>query len=111
MRAVILIYCLLPVLSTLAADRIDRHSLVTRHNPVLKKFDPENPFTVGNGEFAFTADCTGLQTFPEEFENTTPLGTLSQWGWHTIPNTNGWSIDKFHFTEFDSHGRNVGYAD
>jgi hypothetical protein len=110
MRAVILI-CLLPVLSTLAADRIDRHALVTRHNPVLKQFDPENPFTVGNGEFAFTADCTGLQTFPEEFENTTPLGTLSQWGWHTIPNTNAWSIDKFRFTEFDSHGRKVGYAD
>src|SRR5262245_44163140 len=90
---------------------IARHALVERHIPVLHKFDPTNPFTVGNGQFAFTADVTGLQTFDKEFENTTPLGTLSQWAWHTIPNTNGWSIEKFHFTEFDSHGRGVGYAD
>jgi hypothetical protein len=96
---------------TAAPHAIDRQALVTRHIPVLHKFDPETPFTVGNGEFAFTADCTGLQTFPESFENTTPLGTLSQWGWHTSPNTNGWSIDTFHFTEFDSHRRKVGYAD
>jgi hypothetical protein len=39
---------------------------------------------------AFTVDATGLQTFPEAFEKTTPLGTLSDWGWHTSPNPNGW---------------------
>jgi hypothetical protein len=91
---------------------IDRHALVTRHNVVLRQFDAENPLTVGNGEFAFTVDATGLQTFPEAFEKTIPLGTLSDWGWHTIPNTNGWSIDTFHFKEFsDLNGRPVPYAD
>ena len=89
---------------------IDRHALVTRHNVVLRQFDVENPLSVGNGEFAFTADATGLQTFPDAFTNTIPLGTLSQWGWHTIPNTNGWSIEKFQFKEFDVFGRKVGYA-
>ena len=56
-------------------------------------------------------DATGLQTFPEAYEQTIPLGTLSQWGWHTAPNPDGWSIDRFAFKEFDSHGRMVGYAD
>ena len=92
--------------------RVDRHALVTRHNVVLHQFDADNPLTVGNGEFAFTVDATGLQTFPEAFERTTPLGTLSDWGWHTIPNTNGWSIDTFQFKEFpDLNGRLVPYAD
>ncbi len=90
---------------------IDRHALVTRHNPVLHEFDTHNPLSVGNGDFAFTVDATGLQTFPEAFTNTTPLGTLSQWGWHSFPNPNGWSIDKFKFKEFDAFGRIVPYAD
>jgi hypothetical protein len=57
-------------------------------------------------------DVTGLQTFPEAFAQTTPLGTLSDWGWHTIPNTNGWDIDHFQFKKFpDLNGRLVPYAD
>ena len=91
--------------------RIDRHALVSRHDPVLTRLDPESPLTVGNGEFAFTVDVTGLQTFAESYEQTIPLGTLSQWGWHTWPNPNRWSIDTFGFKPFDSHGRMVGYAD
>ena len=90
---------------------IDRHALVTRHNVTLTRLDPESPLTVGNGEFAFTADVTGLQTFPEAYDQTIPLGTLSQWGWHTWPNPGNWHIDRFAFKPFDSHGRPVGYAD
>ena len=90
---------------------IDRHALVSRHNVSLTRFDPESPLSVGNGEFAFTVDVTGLQTFADAFEKTIPLGTLSQWGWHTFPNPGKWTIDRFAFKEFDSHGRKVGYAD
>jgi len=96
---------------TIAGARIDRHALVTRHNITLREFDTENPLTVGNGEFAFTVDATGLQTFDDQFTNTIPLGTLSQWGWHTVPTTNDWSIEKFHFKEFAVNERMVGYAD
>jgi hypothetical protein len=94
-----------------AADSIDRHALVVRHNPVLHALDPESPLSVGNGEFAFTADTTGLQTFTGPYEATIPLATLSQWGWHTAPNPKGWSMDSFHYTNAPSHGRSVGYAD
>ncbi|MBE3131877.1 MAG: glycoside hydrolase family 65, partial [Acidobacteria bacterium] len=107
-----------PTPKTAASDRqrpdpapIDRLALVTRHNPVLRSFDAESPLSVGNGQFAFTVDVTGLQTFPEAYEQTIPLGTLSEWGWHTSPNPDKWTIEAFHFTEFDSHGRKVGYAD
>src|SRR5476651_1792722 len=93
---------------TASAAPIDRHALVTRHNVELKQFDSNNPLSVGNGHFCFTVDATGLQTFPEAFEQTIPLGTLSDWGWHTIPNTNGWSIDTFQFKEFTNlNGRMV----
>ena len=40
--------------------RIDRHALVTRHN---LDFAKSEPVQVGNGEFAFTADITGLAIF------------------------------------------------
>jgi hypothetical protein len=94
------------------AAPIDRHALVARHDVVLTNFDANNPLSVGNGEFAFTVDATGLQTFPEAFEQTIPLGTLSDWGWHSSPNPNGWDIDKFAFKTFpDLNGRLVPYAD
>jgi protein-glucosylgalactosylhydroxylysine glucosidase len=93
------------------AEPIDRRALVTRHHPVLHALDAESPLSVGNGELAFTADVTGLQTFAEAYDETIPLGTLSQWGWHTAPNPQGWSIERFALTPFDTHGRPVGYAD
>jgi hypothetical protein len=101
------------LLSTVAhAAPIDRQALVTRHDVVLTNFDANNPLSVGNGEFCFTVDATGLQSFPEAFIETIPLGTLSGWGWHTSPNPNGWSMDSFQFKEFtDLHGRKVPYAD
>jgi hypothetical protein len=97
--------------ATGAPERIDRQAVVRRHDPVLRAFDTGSPLSVGNGELAFTADATGLQTFPEAYDETIPLGTLSQWGWHTAPNPRGFSIERFRFTEFEAHGRAVGYAD
>ena len=98
--------------ATVHAAPIDRQALVTRHNVELKQFDANNPLSVGNGQFCFTVDATGLQTFPEAFAETIPLGTLSDWGWHTSPNPDGWNIDTFHFKEFhDLNGRLVPYCD
>jgi hypothetical protein len=93
------------------SPRIDRHALVSRHDPKLTSLDPRNPLSVGNGEFAFTVDATGLQTFPEAFTETTPLGTLSHWGWHTSPNPDGFSPERFRQTEYAVFGRKVGYND
>ena len=35
---------------------------------------------VGNGNFAFTADITGLQTFPEQYSSLVPLMTAGAVG-------------------------------
>jgi len=39
---------------------------------VLEKSDPLTPLSVGNGEFAFTADITGLQTLPDYHQQECP---------------------------------------
>lgn len=114
-----------------ADEPIDRYALVTRHNPVLTSPDNLSPLTVGNGEFAFTADVTGLQTFPEfysrngdtnstppgpdgfetnpELEGSTPLVTQSQWGWHTFPNPQNFTMQDAMQT-YDANGKQVPYA-
>jgi len=99
--------------AVLAADAppIDRQALVTRHNPVLHEFDVRSPLSVGNGEFCFTADATGLQTFPDAYAKTFPLCTMSDWGWHSFPNPQSYSMDTFAYKNYDAHGRPVGYAD
>lgn len=63
---------------------IDRRALVRRHNPTLHRPEPGSPLTVGNGEFAFTADVTGLQSL-DDAGAPVPLCTQAQWGWHRSP--------------------------
>jgi hypothetical protein len=92
-----------------SSSPIDRAALVRRHNPVLRRIDPLSPLSIGNGEFAFTADITGLQTFPAAYEKAMPLCTMSQWGWHSSP-LNGLNPSRLRLTGYDTHGRSVGYA-
>jgi protein-glucosylgalactosylhydroxylysine glucosidase len=87
---------------------IDRTALVRRHSPVLRQVDPLSPLSIGNGEFAFTADVTGLQTFPEIYEQATPLCTMSQWGWHRAPLPAGLDPKALRLVQFDTFGRQVG---
>jgi hypothetical protein len=74
-----------------AAQPIDRHALVTRHNVVLSRIDPHAPLMLGNGNLGFTADITGLQTFPEQYSKLAPLLTMAQWAWHSFPNPAGYT--------------------
>ncbi|MBN2242527.1 MAG: glycoside hydrolase family 65 [Acidobacteria bacterium] len=90
-------------------EAIDREKLVERHFPRLSEADPLSPFTVGNGEFAFTADITGLQTFPDFYEKGIPLATQSNWGWHTIPGRQNYTLGDA-TALWDSCGRQVPYA-
>ncbi|MHB9141264.1 MAG: hypothetical protein ACYC25_05275, partial [Paludibacter sp.] len=56
---------------------IDRKALVSRNNPLVNAFDSLSSLSVGNGEFAYTVDATGLQTFPQKYKQGVPLGTQS----------------------------------
>ncbi len=74
-------------------DNINRFDLVSRHNVFINQVDSLSPLSVGNGEFAFTADITGMQTFPETYERGIPLGTQSQWAWHTFPTDQNYTLE------------------
>jgi protein-glucosylgalactosylhydroxylysine glucosidase len=93
-----------------AGGVIDRRSLVRRHNPTLTQLDPHSPLSVGNGEFAFTADITGLQSLAPLYEKAMPLCTQSQWGWHSAPMPDGLANAQLRLENFDTYGRPVGYA-
>ena len=95
----------------MSKERIDRRQLVERHDPRLEAIDEHSPITLGNGDFAFNADITGLQTLYAEYR-LPPLCTMSNWGWHSTPNAKGgnYILDDVLMEEFMSGDRKVKYA-
>jgi hypothetical protein len=91
------------------AQPIDRHALVSRHAVRLTKVDPSAPLMVGNGQIGFTADITGLQTFPEAYSKIAPLLTEAQWAWHSFPNPEGYTYADG-TTPIDVRGTKQPYA-
>lgn len=61
-----------------------RRRVVQSFNVRRNQSSDSTPLQVGNGDFAFGADITGLQTFK-------PYAIMSTWGWHnfSLPNTPG----------------------
>jgi len=76
----------------------DRHALVTRHNIKWDYLIGQIP--LGNGEFCFNVDGTGLQTFGGN--------TMSHWGWHSFPLPEGVTRDQIPPTGTFQKGRNTG---
>ncbi|HMH21884.1 MAG TPA: hypothetical protein VK563_08910 [Puia sp.] len=92
-----------------AQPSIDRHALVLRHTVVNEKPDPLSALSLGNGGFAWTVDVTGLQTFPEYYEKGIPLGTQSEWGWHSFSDTSHFAFEES-LKEYDFNGHKATYA-
>ena len=98
-------------LTAAAADKpIDRKALVGRNNPVITTVDTLASLSVGNGGFAFTTDITGLQTFPEYYRGGVPLGTQSEWGWHSFDNPEQYRIEESYQMYDFGHGHRELYA-
>lgn len=104
----LLLFCCMGVTSVLFAS-INRQTLVSRNNPVVHSFDSLSSLSVGNGNFAFTVDASGLQTFPELYKNGVPLGTQSQWGWHSFANPNNYRFEET-LKNYDFHGWQEPYS-
>ncbi|GME28277.1 six-hairpin glycosidase-like protein [Neofusicoccum parvum] len=90
------------------ASPINRREVVQKFNPrrngSASSYD--TPMQVGNGNFAFGADITGLQTV-------VPWNTLSSWCWHnsSLPTIAGQtSPEDFTGLDWWTHGRLVNYA-
>lgn len=89
-----------PLLTVIGQTGIDRKALVDRHKIVTTQTNPRSPAQVGNGEFAFAVDVTGLQTF-------VPFNTMAQWSWHSFPLPEGKKVVDFKQLALDTHGRPV----
>ena len=76
-----------------AAGAIDRRAVVARYPqltsaPDATTLDPADVFTLGNGDFAFNVDATGLQTFNSSKALQGPaldMNTFSSWAFHSAP--------------------------
>lgn len=93
--------------------KINRYELVSRHNPQQTKANENSPLSVGNGNFAYTADITGMQTLYDDYGTTLPLCTMAQWAWHTKPagrDRFGYTLDDVEMTEYPYLGRSAAYA-
>ncbi len=92
-----------------AQTPINRKALVERH--IVRNTHPDTlaALSVGNGKFAFTVDVTGLQSFPEFYAKGIPLGTQSEWGWHSFPDTAGYRFEET-LKEYTFNGRKVTYS-
>lgn len=87
---------------TTSAGPIDREAVVRRHEVHVVTPHPEHVLTVGNGDFAYTADITGMQTFTSFHDQASAImqgrtaintATMSSWGWHEMPNPEGYVLD------------------
>ncbi|MBN8688118.1 MAG: hypothetical protein J0M10_13920 [Chitinophagales bacterium] len=90
------------------AQRIDRKALVQRHTIRVNKVDSLSSLSVGNGRFAFTVDATGFQSFPDAYAKGVPLGTQSEWGWHSFANKEN-LVRNDALKTYDLEGRKISY--
>ena len=74
---------------------IDRHALVSRHDIDWPSLDGEIP--LGNGNFAFNADGTGLETVGGN--------TMCHWCWHSFPLPAGVTPNDIKPWATPNHGR------
>jgi hypothetical protein len=70
------IWCLLFVQKSLG--RINRSAVLEKFDPHRIHANHNTPLQVGNGNFAFNVDITGLQSIKA-------FNTLSDYIWHTSP--------------------------
>lgn len=79
MRSLLVSLLTLPAIQ---AELIQRRRVVESFNVRRNASSDLTPLQVGNGNFAFGADITGLQTFR-------PFAIMSTWGWHnfSLPTT------------------------
>ncbi|KAH8829400.1 Six-hairpin glycosidase-like protein [Flagelloscypha sp. PMI_526] len=93
------------LLPSLVFGLIDRQKVVSKYNIIRTSLinNATTPLQVGNGNFAFNVDNTGLQTF-------LPFNTLSGWAWHndSLP-ADGEQLSDYHGVAMLTHGCNVSY--
>ena len=109
LRFVLLFFGFNFIFQNINAQTINRVAVVHRHNVQVHKMDSLSSLSVGNGNFAFTVDATGMQSFPEVYAKGVPLGTQSVWAWHSFPNIDNCVIEDAQ-KNYDIEGRKISYT-
>ena len=92
----------LSVVACNETGKIDRRAVVERHRIVTDSVYHRSPAQVGNGNFAFGVDVTGLQTF-------VPFNTMSHWSWHSFPLPDGVKVEDYKGVPMDTYGKMIPY--
>ncbi len=103
------LFFLLTFNTAFSQSKINRQQLIQRHTVKITSIDSLSSLSVGNGRFAFTVDATGLQTFPKKYEKGIPLGTESEWGWHSFIDTSNFKREEA-IKMYPINGRDIGYT-
>ncbi|PFH48576.1 hypothetical protein AMATHDRAFT_76650 [Amanita thiersii Skay4041] len=88
-----------------ADGSIDRRAVVQKYNPIRTATGATTPMQVGNSDFAFEADVTGLQTLQ-------PFAIMSSWGWKNDslpPGTTMEDVENYRGVSWLNHRRSVQY--
>ncbi|MEP7324114.1 MAG: hypothetical protein ABI761_19450, partial [Saprospiraceae bacterium] len=96
-------------ISPIQSRPIDRMQVIKRHTIHINAINALSSLSVGNGTFTYTADITGMQSFPDYYATGVPLGTQSSWGWHAYPNLNNYTLEET-YKEFTIDGRKISYS-
>lgn len=100
---------MLILLGACTSQPIDRKAVVERNSIEIHQYDSLSSLTIGNGNFAFTADVSGLQSFPVAYNKGIPLGTQSNWAWHSFPNTENFKLEEV-YKPCNVKGKTVNYV-
>ncbi|KAH7093163.1 Six-hairpin glycosidase-like protein [Paraphoma chrysanthemicola] len=105
MRLTLAATCSGMLLQNTVYAKIDRQHIVSQFNIVRTSLidNETTPLQVGNGNFAYNVDNTGMQTF-------LPFNTLSSWAWHndSLP-ANGELPSNYKGLIRETYGREVYY--
>lgn len=100
LKANILFIVLLLFFCNCLSAKINRKALAERHNVTIYQNNAKKPMQVGNGEFAYNVDITGMQTFDAH-------NTMSHWAWHSMPLPTGMNVSDFKGKTVEINGRLV----
>src|SRR6188768_3655331 len=91
------------------SQTINRQAIVQRHNVHVNKIDSLSSLSVGKGNFAFSVDATGMQSFPDAYANGVPVSIQMIWAWHSFSNTENLRIEEAQKV-YELEGRKISYT-
>jgi hypothetical protein len=104
----LLILSFISIIGCRNGAKMDRYELVSKYNIENTFIDSLIRLRVGNPQFEFRVDMTGLQTFPEYYSGDKHPGTVSTW---TKSNPCNFNLGKVGLQILKKDGREISISD